>query len=390
MAEPKKIAVLRANALGDFIFVLPALQALEDTYPSAEIVLLGKAWHKEFLRSRPGPVDRVEVIPFYPGVGEDAGPSVPVDEEKIETFFSRMRRERFDVAFQLHGGGRYSNRFVKRLGAKLSVGLKTPDAPELDINIPYIYYQNEFLRYLEVVAKIGARTFRLAPEVMVIERDMVEAQKVLKGFGSSPIAVIHPGATDLRRRWPAENFSQVALALSARGARVVVTGTAAEAWLVAKVISGAQGHAQDLCGKLSLSGLAGLIKAAAVVVANDTGPLHLAEAVGTASVGIYWCGNVINGGPITRSLHRPLLSWTVACPLCGADCAKEAAFSRSPGLCQHEIPFVSGVSVAEVTEASLELLEARGQLSLKRIYDAGLYDAGQSKEIGTTEEDRSP
>lgn len=54
----RKIAVLRANALGDYVFSLPALDALRAAYPQAEIVLLGQPWHARFLAGRPGPLDR--------------------------------------------------------------------------------------------------------------------------------------------------------------------------------------------------------------------------------------------------------------------------------------------------------------------------------------------
>src|SRR4051794_40159516 len=121
----KKIAVLRANALGDYIFVLPALQALRETFPAAEITLLGRAWHKEYLESRPGPVDHVVVVPLYPGISEREG-YVP-EHEELNLFFNKMQSEHFDIAFQLHGGGRNSNPFLLRLGAKLTVGLRTPD-----------------------------------------------------------------------------------------------------------------------------------------------------------------------------------------------------------------------------------------------------------------------
>ena len=69
----RKIAVLRANGLGDFIFALPALEALRVAYPEAEIVLLGKKWHANFLANRPGPVDRVIVVPVSKGVNEEPG-----------------------------------------------------------------------------------------------------------------------------------------------------------------------------------------------------------------------------------------------------------------------------------------------------------------------------
>src|SRR5437667_7394301 len=63
-----KIAVLRANAIGDLTFALPALEALCAAYPGAELVLLGQEWHARFLEGRPGPVDRVVVVPPYRGV----------------------------------------------------------------------------------------------------------------------------------------------------------------------------------------------------------------------------------------------------------------------------------------------------------------------------------
>ena len=64
----RKIVVLRPSAVGDFVFALPALHALKQTYPEAELVLAGKAWHRMFLQGRPGPVDRVVEVPPVPGV----------------------------------------------------------------------------------------------------------------------------------------------------------------------------------------------------------------------------------------------------------------------------------------------------------------------------------
>jgi ADP-heptose:LPS heptosyltransferase len=113
----KKIAVLRANALGDFIFILPALQALRNKFPESEIVLLGKKMHEIFLKNRPSTIDRVIVIPPYPGVGEPE--TFTPENNKINDFFAEMQNESFDMAFQMHGGGKNSNRFVKQLGAKL-------------------------------------------------------------------------------------------------------------------------------------------------------------------------------------------------------------------------------------------------------------------------------
>ncbi|MDQ6743743.1 MAG: hypothetical protein M3Z97_12680, partial [Candidatus Dormibacteraeota bacterium] len=175
--EVHKIAVLRANALGDFIFCLPALEALRATYPAAEITLLARAMHQQLLDGRPGPVDRVVVLPRIRGV------SVPdhqeTDEKEAAACVEALKADRFDVAVQIHGGGAYSNPFLRSLGARTTVGLKAPDAEAPDRWIPYFYYQHEVLRYLEVVSLLGVRPAALEPRLQVTERDLGEAAGVL-------------------------------------------------------------------------------------------------------------------------------------------------------------------------------------------------------------------
>jgi len=342
VADVRKIAVLRANAVGDFIFSLPALHALRAAYPNAEIAFLGRRWHLEFLSARPSPLDRLIAVPHSRGVN-DGGPEDPA---ALEEFFAAMRRERFDLALQIHGGGRNSNPFVQRLGARLTAGLKAPDAPPLDRWIPYIYFQQEVLRYLEVVALVGARPVGLEPRISVTERDLAEAQAAVPA-GSQPMAMLNPGAGDARRRWSVENFARVGDALSRAGAQVVINGTPAECGLVEGVIGNMKTTAQNLCGRLGLGGLAGLLTRCRVAVSNDSGPLHLAGAVGTPTVGIYWCGNLINSGHLGRARHRPFASWRLDCPVCGRNTIRDN--------CEHHVSFVDDVAVEEVTGAALDL-----------------------------------
>lgn len=148
--EVRKIAVLRANAVGDFIVALPALEALRSRYPHAEIVLLGRHWHSTFLADRPGPVDRTIVVPYSEGI-YDPPDSKKIDQDQLKRFFDDMIGEHFDLALQLHGGGKNSNGFVRNLHAGLTLGARTPDAPPLDRCVPYRRYQNETLRLLEIV-----------------------------------------------------------------------------------------------------------------------------------------------------------------------------------------------------------------------------------------------
>ncbi len=343
-----KIAVLRANGIGDFIFALPALQALRSTYPEAEIVLLGLPWHKTFLSGRRSPVDRVVVVPHYEGVREE--PGVAEEPGAQAQFFEQMRTEGFDLAVQIHGGGAFSNPFINSIGAELTIGLKERDAPRLDRYIPYVYWQPEILRFLEVVGLVGAFPPSLEPHLEVTREDLLEAYRVVPPHGG-PLAVMHSGAGDTRRRWPPQRFAEVADRLSEEGMRIVLTGDSGEHDLTGAVRESMHHDALDVAGRLSLGGLAGLLSTADLVVANDSGPLHLAEAVGAWTVGIYWCGNLINAEPITRATRRAVLSWRLTCPACGTNCLT--------GSCEHGESFVADAAVHDVIEEALDLLSSK-------------------------------
>ncbi|HEX6968822.1 MAG TPA: glycosyltransferase family 9 protein [Micromonosporaceae bacterium] len=349
--DVSRIAVLRANGLGDFVFALPALRALRAAYPDAELVLLGAPWHARWLRARPSPVDRVLVVPPSPGI---RGPEKEEPTGSMADFLAAARRERFDLALQMHGGGANSNPVVAGLGARISAGLRAEDAPPLDRWVRYVYYQPEVVRYLEVAALVGARAENITPSWSVTADDLAEARAVA-GEPARPRIALHPGATDPRRRWPAERFAKVADELGAGGYEVVVTGTPTEREVVEQVVAAARRPLLPLVGALSLGGLAGLYTGCAAVVSNDSGPLHLAAAVGAPTVGIYWVGNLINSATPLRARHRPLISWTVHCPVCGADCTRDIYPHRPGDGCAHRVCFVADVPVAEVLSAVADL-----------------------------------
>ncbi|HYH32088.1 MAG TPA: glycosyltransferase family 9 protein, partial [Pseudonocardia sp.] len=145
-------------------------------------------------------------------------------------------------------------------------------------------------------------------------------------------------------------------ALAAAGSRPVLVGAAGEADVTAAVAAAATHPITDLTGRTDLGTLAAVLQRCAVVVANDSGPLHLARAVGAATVGLFWCGNAINAAPPTRTCHRPLLSWTLHCPECGADCSTAGHPHRPGDGCEHRPSFLVQIPVAEVVEEMSDLL----------------------------------
>lgn len=359
-ASVRKIAVLRANAIGDFVFVLPALAAVKQHFPNAELVYLGKAWHRDFLEGRPGPVDRVIEVPICDGIPHESDRAG--NPQAVAGFFSRMQAERFDIAFQMHGGGGNSNTFVANLGARISVGFQAKGAPPLDINLPYLRWMPEVLRYLELVSLVGISRWDVTPRLSVTERDDRALNNTLPNR-CGPLVLLHPGATDPRRRWSPARFAQTGDAISKEGFDIIVTGSADERMLAGSVVNSMRDAAVNLAGELSLNALLALLSRAVLVVSNDTGPLHLARAVGTPTVGIYWVGNAMTYGPLTAKDNRLCISWQTNCPRCGRNDTRGNQRMRSND-CDHAGSFVDAVTPDEVIARAHELLGTRSAVGV--------------------------
>lgn len=337
VAGVRRIAVLRANALGDYLVTLPALDALRAAYPDAQLVLLGRPWHADFLRGRPGAVDEVAVLPPVPGLSCAAGETV--DERAVEAFCADLRARRFDLALQLHGGGRYSNPLLLRLGARLTAGFAAPGSAPLDRVLAYQPLQSQLAHLLEAVGLVGADAISLQPRLALREQDRAQAEAMLPPT-SRPLVLLQPGATDGRRRWPAARFAAVGDRCAARGALVAINGTGQEAPVVAAVAAAMHSPAVDLSGRLDAGGLAGLIARARLVVSNDTGPAHLARALGTPCVTVFWVPNLPTYGPLVWQNQRLAVAWRLDCPRCGLRCVDAD--------CGHRDSFVEEVTVEQV------------------------------------------
>ncbi|WOH18844.1 glycosyltransferase family 9 protein [Paenarthrobacter sp. GOM3] len=359
----KRIAVLRGGGLGDLIYTYPALHALKVAYPDATITLLGTPVHAAVAEATTGPVDDVVMLPVARGVhdGPRNGERFDDDAEDVaaqQEFFEAMRAEAFDLAVQMHGGGRFSNPFLLKLGARHTVGTRTKDALPLERNLDYVYYQNEPDRWLEVAGLAGAPTVMSPP--LRPRADHRQDVAGLRDQTRNSLVVIHPGATDPRRRWPASNFAEAAASLAAEGAQVLVVGDRSEKALAQEVAELAvrqlpatdRQAVRSVAGELDIGELAALLAEATVMLASDSGPRHLAQAVGTATVGIYWVGNAFNAAPRGRSLHRVHMSWVTHCPRCGSDVTQVGWTAPH---CGHDDTLIEGIAVADVVQDVLDL-----------------------------------
>lgn len=341
----RRLAVLRANGLGDYVVAEPALAALRAAYPDAEITLLGAAHHQALLQGRRGPVDRIVVVPLVHGVRVSSD-APDADADVVEAWCAEQRAHAYDLAVQLHGGGGNSNRLLLRLGARVTVGAAAPGAPRPDRWVPYMPYQHDTLRWLEVAAAAGARGTRWEPRLALTDADL-EASRAVVAPGDAPLVVVHPGATDARRCYPEDRLGAVAAALAVEGARVVVVGGASETDRVAAVAGGFGGPVETVVGRLDLPGLVGTLARASLMIGNDSGPRHLAGAVGTPTVAVFTYANLADVAPLTRVWHRVLVSWHGGCRVCGMRVLE--------GSCGHGASATHDVPFTDVRDAACEL-----------------------------------
>jgi heptosyltransferase-2 len=163
--------------------------------------------------------------------------------------------------------------------------------------------------------------------------------------GPGPLVGLFPGANAPARRWPLERFGQVARALLARGARVLVLGSDGERPLTSAVSAAAAGS-HDLGGRTDLSDLAAVLALCDLLVTNDTGPMHLAGAVGTPTVTLW--------GPSdpeeVRQVGAPDVRVTGA-PLPCKPCYRNECRRRG-----------RGTILADAHEECMRLIEVRGVL----------------------------
>jgi ADP-heptose:LPS heptosyltransferase len=308
------IAVFRALQLGDMLCAVPALRALRRARPGDRIALVGLPWADEFAQRFARYVDEFIEFPGHPALPEHAG-----SDAALENFLERMRNRRLELAIQLHGSGGITNAIVAAFGAWQTAGFRVPGevAPPGGCYVDWRAREKEVERGLRLLAALGIPGCGTALEFPLEQADVEELERLQDelGFTARDCVCVHAGARLRSRRWPAERFAAVADALAARGARILLTGSGAEALLCAQVARSMKRRPIDLAGRMSLGALAALISRVRLLVCNDTGVSHLAAAFGTRSVVVCSGADPARWAPLDGERHHVL--WhPVACRPC--------------------------------------------------------------------------
>ncbi|MDG6094128.1 glycosyltransferase family 9 protein [Acetobacter sp. AN02] len=265
----RRILVIRLGALGDFIQSFPAFSAVRRHHPEAEITLLTTAPFVSLAR----------LSPWFDRVLTDDRPRWSDLRGLLDL---RRRLRGYDRIYDLQTSSR-SSRYFFLAGQKnwsgIAPGCLLPHASPVRDLMHTRARQRDQLRMAGIAEVPEADLSWLAGEA---EHEA----------GLPPRAVLIPGAAPHRpeKRWPADRFGELAVWLAGRGMQPVIAGTAADTPL-AKRIRTLCPQARDLTGRTSLPDLAALLSGASLAVGNDTGPMHLAAAMGCPSLVLFSAGS---------------------------------------------------------------------------------------------------
>ncbi|TAM83577.1 MAG: lipopolysaccharide heptosyltransferase II [Acidobacteria bacterium] len=345
--NPEKIVVRATNWVGDGVMSLPALEALRGRFPTAEIVLVVKPWVADLYLHHPA-VNRLIV---YDAANEHQGPS------GFAKLVEQVRSERFDMAvlFQnaFHAAWMaWRSRIPVRIGYGLE-GRGVLLTNSVPVPPPALYgHQSNY--YLQLLFRAGL-VERITPvesiHLNVENSEKTWAARQLKslGLGGPRFLVgLAPGAAfGPAKRWLLDRYADLADRLiGALNADVLIFGSPAEKPLAEEIAHGMSHTPVIMTGETTLRQLMALLVQCRLVITNDSGPMHLAAAMGLPLVAIFGSTDETATGPVSplaRVVRHP-----VACSPCGLR------------VCPIDFRCMKGVTVDHVHRIALGLIKEYG------------------------------
>ncbi len=290
-----KILLVRLRLVGDVVFTTPAVRALRRRYPDAHIAYVVEEEAAAVVRGNPH-LDEVIVIP---------GPRARGRLRSDLSLTLRLRRTRFDLAIDFHGGPRSSlltwlSGATTRIGYEVSgrSWMYTTCVPRPRALRP----RHSVVSQWDVLTPLGISPPDVETDALEMLEDPVAAASVDQRLAAAgvreadPIVVVHVSAGNPFRRWPAASFVDLVCRLVAADPRrrVILTSGPSDASAKAGIASAArdrlpaeQQPAIVRCGEFDLAELRSLIGRAALYIGGDSGPLHVAGTTGVPVVGLY-------------------------------------------------------------------------------------------------------
>ncbi len=344
----RRVLAVRLDNLGDVLVTTPAIHAIKESLPQAAVTLLASPVGAQVGRLNP---DLADVI-VYEAPWMDPWCQLPQDSEREQRMIATLRARRFDGAI-VFTSFRQSPLPAAYLCYLADVPLRVAasiDGPGSLLTTRHKHPErmmHEVERGLDLVGAIGLSTSTRDLVLAVPDDARAQVADLLAARGVAarrPLVVMHPGCSMPARTYPWEQYAAVADLLVERlGATVVLTGTADEAALVARVRARMRREALVLAGALPFAGFCALVETADLTITNNTGPMHVAAAVKTPVVALFALTNPPEQWGPWQVPHRQLYH-EVSCRLC---------YARA---CPYDHDCLRLVTPEQVVAAAAELL----------------------------------
>ncbi len=304
--SPKTIVILRALQLGDMLCSIPAIRALRNALPEATITLVGLPWANALFGRFCHYFDDFIEFPGFPGLPERSP-----QHQNLPAYLSEVPSRHFDLAIQMQGSGSITNPLIMSFGAKMAAGYYEPGqyCPEEGDFMVYPEGEPEVWRHLRLMDHLGVPIQGDDLEFPLYQDDWEEFRQIESQYGlkRGQYAVIHAGSRKADRRWSIDRFAALADSLASRGLQIVLTGSHEEITLTKALAVQMETQAVNLAGQTSLGCLGTLLSASRLLVSNDTGVAHLADALKVPSAVLFTAADVDRWAPKNRELHRVLV-----------------------------------------------------------------------------------
>lgn len=323
----REILVLRPDHLGDAILSLPALRYLYQSAPEFRLTLLIGPWNNELLVSAQLPAERF-LFPF-PGFTRTKSRSFLRPYAQLASLVSQLRRRAPLAALILRDDHWWGAWVTYLAGVPIRVGADHPTLRSflthpVELRSPHVAAQSvELVHHLLAVFGIEDQQPLVTPTRFplnwpVHHEARREAEQLRRVIGlTRPFVIVHPGTGARAKSWPQARWSALVDALHQRQLPVILTGSSAERTWLHEIAQRAQHPPPVLAGMLSLAALAEIMRDAALVIGPDTGPLHLAVAVGTPTVHLFGPTNPERFGPWGSLEQHRVVRARLSCPSCG-------------------------------------------------------------------------
>lgn len=348
LGNPRKIFVRAPNWVGDAVMSLPALEALRARFSDVETVVVAKPWVSEVYWHHPAISRQI----IYDAEEEHRGPL------GFRKLIRQLRAESFDVGI-LFQNAFHAAWMAWRAGIPVRVGyardgraalLTEAIAPPSPAS-----YGHQVYYYLELLFRAGAiDSSQTTPEIHI---ELQESEKAwaterleAMGLGGSQFLVgLSPGASfGPAKRWPPERCADLADRLSsALQGRALIFGSSAERLLAESVAERMTREAVVVAGETTLRQSMALMAECRLIVSNDSGPMHVAAALGLPVVAVFGSTSNRRTGPL--SARARIVRHPVACSPCGLR------------KCPIDFRCMSGVTVDDVYRVALELVKQTGK-----------------------------